>query len=291
MIFVFLFPVGVFLLYLGIVDNKRYGRFYNDLSKERKRQLTNLFKPLTYLGPVRYIMQTPKSYSALVVEEMLMRAGYPLGIKATHVVIAKFILPLVLGGGLFLYYGLQSATGIIGEMPVYPIFLAMTSAFYLPSAVLSYLVRYRKNKIAGELGLFTEVVFMCLKAKLSLREALEEAAKTTDYLQPYLTVCLNEWLNDRLMALTNLKRNVGTASFQLIIELLLQTAAIGDDNIADYLKENKRMEDEIKNLEISAKSKVRPLLLTIQLALPFIVILIVLFYPLVTQVEQLMNKI
>lgn len=287
-----LFSFGVLLIYFGLIDRNRHGRFYDDLAKERKRWLINLLKPLKYLGPIQYFLNTAqKSYSTVIVEEMLLKAGYPLGLKAGHVIMAKLVLPLVMGGGFLLLYGFQSVRGISGSMPVYLIFLIMVSAYFLPTALLSCLVRFRTNKVAVELGLFTEVVFMCLKAKLGLREALEEAAKTTDYLRPYLMICLNEWLNDRMAALNNLKRNVGTANFQMVIELLTQVAVIGDEKIADYLKENKRMEDELKNLEISAKSKIKPLILTVQLALPFIVILMVLFYPLVTQVEQLMNKI
>lgn len=291
MIYAILFSLGLFLMYIGITGRKEYGRFYDDFYTERKKRMTNLLIPLTYLGPVKYFVGTRKSYSTVIVEDMLMKAGNPMGIKVGYVIAAKFLLATGLGGVLFLYYGLRPLMGITRSIPVYLIFLAMVSAFYLPSAVLSCLVRIRKTKVDGELGLFTEVVFICLKAKLSLRESLEEAAKTTDYLKPYLMICLNEWLNDRLMALNNLKRNVGTSSFQLVVELLIQAAAVGDDNIADYLQENKRMEDELKNLETSARSKIRPLLLTIQLALPFIVILMVLFYPLITQVDQLMNKI
>lgn len=285
------FSAGVFLIYLVIVNRRRYGRFHDDLYKERKEQLISIFKPLSYWGPVQYILRRRKTYSLSALEDMLIRAGCPLGIKGKHVILIKVFMPLITGGGLALYYGVGSVTKISGGMPAYYMFLTMVLSFYLPSVIIDFLIRFRRNKVAHEQGLFTEIVFMCLKARLSLREALEEASKTTDYLKPYLMVCLNEWLNDRLTALNNLKKNVGVASFQLIVDLLIQAATIGDENIADYIKENKRMEDELKNLEISANSKVRPLLLTLQMALPFIVILMVLFYPLVTQVEQLIHKI
>jgi hypothetical protein len=132
---------------------------------------------------------------------------------------------------------------------------------------------------------------MSLQARLNLRDALKEASKTTKYLKPYLHICLNEWHNDRIRSLNNLKKNVGVLSFSLVIDLLIQAATVGDERIAQFLEENKKLEDEIKNLETTARNKTRPLLLTFQMILPLLVILVILFYPLSVQVENLMQDI
>lgn len=285
-----LFSTGIFLIFAGFFSKRKPGRFY-EKSRNRKRQLANILLPFTYPEPIQFLLRSERLYSLAITEELLKKAGCPWDLKAKHVMLVKILLPLLAGGGLVLYYGMGFPEKMTGGMPVYLVFLVMAGTFALPSFVIGVLIKCRQSKVEREQGLFTEIVFMCLKAKLTLREALEEAGKTTDFLKPYLTVCLNEWVTDRLMALNNLKRNVGTDSFQLLTELLIQAATIGDEKIADYLQENKRMEDELRNLSISAKSKVRPLLLTIQMALPFIVILTVLFYPLVTQVENLLKRI
>lgn len=147
----------------------------------------------------------------------------------------------------------------------------------------------REKKIIKEQSLFTEIVFMSLRARLNLKDAIYEASRTTNYLRPYLQVCLNQWHINKIRALVQLKKQVGITSFQVVVDLLIQAAKIGDDKIIDFLEENKKLEDEIKNIEISAISKARPVFLTLQMIIPMLVVLLVLFYPLITQTEKIIR--
>lgn len=297
------FGLGLGLIFFGLVNLRKKNRFQRDFNQAKRTYILDFLKPLTYLKPMQYWGDGGNSLSLLNIEELLHRAGHPWGIKARHVLIIRLLLPLVAIGAVILYYGLQGIINSVktltlqngvaiknisaGRMPLFLAFMLAMIAFYAPVFILRLLGKNRRKQVVNEQGLFSEVVFMSLKANLSLKEAVEEAIKTTVYLKPYLQVCLNEWLTDKIIALNNLKKNVGVPSFQLIIDLLMEAANAGDNKISDFLEENKRLEDEIKSLEVSAQSKMRPLILTFQMILPFFVILIVLFYPLVAQVEQI----
>jgi len=297
------FGLGTGLFFIGLFSVRR-NRLGRDLREQHKNFIFNILRPLSYLRPVRLLIGQTKTMRVVEIEDLLRRAGNPWSIKARDVLVTRALLSTIAVFGVLLFSGLETVRNSIRYLTfsngvvvseassfavpvVASLFLAVTS-FFTPQLILHYLVKRREMKVAAEQGLFTEIVFMCLKARLNLKEALEEATKTTDYLKPYLKVCLNGWPTDKLKALDTLKRGVGVAGFQVIIDLLVQVADVGDERIADFLERNKKIEDEIKNINISARSKVRPLLITLQMFLPFILILVVLFYPLIIQVEKLL---
>lgn len=248
-----LFGLGAGLFFMGLFYQSRTSRFKEDLREKQRSDFLGLFRPLLYLPPLQCLIKSRKSFSRMETQLLLERAGRPRGLTAEHIILARLLLPFV------------------------------------ATAILKIYIKHRERRVMAEQGLFSEILFMSLQARLNLREALEEAAKTTDYLQPYLRVCLNEWPNDRIRALHNLKRNVGVLSFSMVVDLLLQAAGAGDEKIAQFLEENKKLEDEIRNLEITARNKTKPLLMTVQMIVPLLVILIILFYPLSVQVEGLIN--
>lgn len=299
------FGLGMGLIFIGIFLRGRISRFRYEVRQQKKGQLLNLIKPLVYLKPVQFLLKSKKSFSRIEIEQLLERVGNPKGIKAEHIILAKLFLP-VLAVLIFLaYYGIHSTvqamqlTFVNGvaikkissiSKPVVFLVVSIFILFNTPDFLLKQYISKRERIVMSEQGLFSEIIFMSLQARLNLRDALEEAAKSTDYLRTYLQICLNEWHTDRIRALNNLKKNVGVLSFSIIIDLLIQAANVGDEKIAQFLEENKKLEDEIKNLEISARNKTRPLLLTVQMIFPLLVILIILFYPLSLQVESLITN-
>ncbi|MDX9872802.1 MAG: hypothetical protein RBT41_10335 [Clostridia bacterium] len=305
-LFSILFGLGAGLFFTGLFYPGRAGRFHRELKKQRRGAFRSFFTPFLYLGPLQYLLRSRKSFSRLETNLLLERAGYPLGLKAEQIILAKLLLPLGAVVILPASYVLQRTGGSIQRtltgalatpsMPSLEKLLPLLAIsifilFNTPGFILNLCGRQRERRVMAEQGLFSEIIFMSLYARLNLREAMEEAAKTTDYLQPYLRICLNEWPNDRIRALHNLKRNVGVLSFSMVVDLLLQAAAVGDERIAQFLQENKKLEDEIRNLEITAKNKTRPLMITVQMILPLLVILIILFYPLSVQVEGLIRTL
>ncbi len=300
-----LFGLGTGLFFIGSFSGRK-NRFGRDLREPNNNFILNILRPLSYLRPVRMLTGRTKTMSALEIEDLLRRAGNPCGIKTRDILLSRALLPFLAILGAILFYGFDAikhsfrqlsfsegvavSGGSSFGMPIFVILFFTVMSFFTPQLILHYLVKRREMKVAAEQGLFSEIVFMCLKARLNLKEALEEAAKTTDYLKPYLKICLNGWPTDKIKALDVLKRGVGVAGFQVIVDLLVQVADVGDDRIADFLEKNRKIEDEIKNINISARSKVRPLLITLQMFLPFILILIVLFYPLIIQVEKLLRS-
>lgn len=306
LIFALLFGLGAGLFFMGLLPVNRKNRFWQELKSERTSRWLALLRPLTYWGPIRCFLGEKKPLSLVEMEDLLNRAGRPWELRDRDILLARIVGPIIVLVGLALFYGTQATffslrqlaagDGVVitrtaaWAIPAIVALPATIAAFYAPVVILHYLARQREKRVMAELGLFSEVVFMSLKARLNLREAIEEAAKTTAYLKPYLQVCLNQWHTDRIKALYGLKRELGVPGFQLMVDLLIQAATIGDEGIAEFLEENKKLEDEIKNIEVSARSKLRPLLITLQMVLPFGVVLIVLFYPLITQVERIIRN-
>lgn len=264
-------------------------RFKREVQTLQKNWVINIFKPLLCLGSHNDLMKNRKPFSRVKTEQLLERAGCPRGLKAEHIMCAKMVLPL---SALLLLFALYAISYNKPSLSKFMSIATVSSCilYTLPEFLLNRYIRHREKKVFSELGLFSEIIFISLQAKLNLRDALEEAGRTTEYLRPYLLICLNEWHNGRLKALNNLKKNVGVLSFSMVTDLLIQAANVGDDRIVQFLEENKKLEDEIKNLEISEKNKTLPLLLTIQMILPLIIILIILFYPLSIQVENLITN-
>lgn len=299
-----LFGLGIGLLFMGLFLKDRTNRFKRELRETQKNQLLNLLRPLAYLKPIQYLLKGKKSFSRIETEHLLERAGRPSGVKAQHIILAKILLPLVIVFIVLVYYGLNHTAGVLKltfidgvaisktpslGKPLLVLLAGVIAGFNAPGLILKQYIRKRERLVMSEQGLFSEIIFMSLQARINLKDAIEEAGKTTEYLRPYLQICLNEWHNDRIRALNNLKKNVGVLSFSIVIDLLTQAAIVGDEKIARFLEENKKLEDEIKNLEITAKNKTRPLIMTAQMVLPLLVILIILFYPLSLQVEHLIR--
>lgn len=301
------FGLGVALLFFGLSMHRKSSRFSRDLYQERRSRVLGIFKPLRYTHLGKMLFQAKqKSLGLVEMEDLLNRAGHPYGLTPAAVQTAMTLLPVIALISLISYYGgtaFITAAKRLLTAPSLPftevrssgltvlIILAVgVLAYFLPVYILKYIAWVRENKVKEEQGPFTEIVFTLLRVKQPLRVALEEAGKTTDFLRPYIQVCLNEWPTDRFKAMQNLKKNVGVARFDVVIDLLIQTASIGDDKIADFLEENKKLEDELTNISISAKSKVRPLVMTFQMLIPLFIVFLVLFYPAMQQVRGLLSS-
>ena len=268
-----LFGLGVGFCFFGLSLQKQSDRFRRDLYQEKSRRLLGIFRPMLYTRLGRFIMGKPKSLSQAELESLLARAGRPWGLKPSSVQFARIALPVVsllmfifLYGAGLLWQAVQilfTAPGLhlnevrSGGLPVLFCLALVVFAYFLPVYMLQYLAWVRDNRIKEEQGTFMETIFTLLRIKQPLRVALEEAAKTAVFLKPYLRVCLNEWPTDRIRALRNLKRNVGVPRFEMIIDMLIQAATVGDDQIADFLEENKKLEDELINISASA-NQIRP---------------------------------
>lgn len=239
------------------------------------KKIPLLLQILLYLKPFKFIVNTGKLFSTQRIEELLRQASYT----------GKFSVPTIQHvQGLLILISLLAACFV----NIYLV-LTLPAAFFAPLFFLKIMAGRREKQVQEEQGLFTEVMFMSLRAHLNLRDALEEAAKSTVFLKPYLTICLNEWLTDKEQAMLNLKNNLPFPSFQMVVDLLIQVSRVGDERIIDFLEENKKLEDELKKLEITASTKIRPVLMTFQMVLPFGVILLVLFYPLLMQVRKILS--
>jgi pilus assembly protein TadC len=284
LLYCLLFGLGMGLCFFGLFWPCTRSRFPG---WKEKGFLLDPLRPLTYLRPVTHLINLQHLLGPLKIEELLSKAGHPWGMKPRNVLMLQYVLVLLvlLVGLILLLLDFLSGKGFIILL-----FWGITVGFLGLVGVLTVKARMRERKIIEEEGDFSETVLMLLRAGLGLREALEEASKTTVALRPYLHVCLNRWLTGKTQALLQLGKEVGVPSFQVIVDLLIQAVEIGDDRIADFLEENKRIEDKIKEMEISARSKLRPILLTFQMIVPFVVIMIVLFYPLVVQVEKVISS-
>ena len=289
----FLMSFGLILVFSGLAVPKRSTRFRRDLYRERRIWLLNLLSPLRYTRIGRYLSNQQKSLNLAELELLLYSAGQPFGLKARHIQLMRLLLPILLTAAFMVFYGLGAIfkAGRNSLFPFLIILLLAVIANYLPVTLLKYLERSRDSKVKEEQGTFTETVFTLLRVRQPLRIALEEAAKTTEFLEPYLQICLNEWPTDRVKALQNLKKNVGVMRFEVIVDMLIQAITLGDEKTSDFLEENKRLEDELINLSISTQSKIRPVLMTFHMIIPLAIILLVLFYPAMQQVHGLLYAI
>lgn len=295
-----IFGVGVSMFIIGLLIKPRKNRFKQITTREKKN-LMEILQPVMYWKITQLLI--PRGLSVVETEDLLARAGRPWNLTGRDVLLFRIILPImatVISLGFFgmrvFLLALQQITienGIaIKRLPAtgLPVIVVVGSfilGYFAPQLILKFLATTRERRITYEQKLFSEILFMSLRAKLSLREALEEAGKTTAYLRPYITKCLNNWATDRTKALHTLKKDVGTPSFQIIADLLIQAIEIGDENIPRFLEENTKLEEELKNIETSSKSKLRPIIGTVQMALPFIVMMFFLFYPLVQYLQEL----
>lgn len=240
-----------------------------------KNKMPFLLQILLCVRPVNFIANTIKSVSTPKIAGLLQRAALTDKIRTSSIYQLQGVLALIsiLAGCFISKY----------------LLLILPAAYFAPLFLLHFLAARNERRVHEELGLFTEIIFISLRARLNLREALEEAASSTVFLKPALRVCLNEWMTDKERALHTMKSYLPFPAFQLVVDLLIQVARVGDERIIDFIEENKKLEDEFRKLEVSARSKIRPVLITFQMVLPFGVILLVLFYPLLIQVRKILN--
>lgn len=248
-------------------------------------------------------MVNKKDFKTAEIEDLLQRAGYPWGLEAKDITLFRAAIPLLIMLMTFFLFTLSISYHAINQIdvidgiaikkypaPEIPLLIAVIGAilgYYAPYLLLKIIASSREKHVIAEQKLFSEILFISLKANLTIREAIEEANKTTNYLKPYIIKCLNEWHADRTRALNNLRKEVGIPSFQIIVDLLVQAIKVGDENIHKFLEENALLEEELVNLEITTKSKLRPIIGTLQMILPFILMMAALFYPLVEYMQDL----
>lgn len=160
---------------------------------------------------------------------------------------------------------------------------------YLPRLGLKYLTGAKHRRIKKEMKLFSEILFMSLRAKLTVRQSLEAGALATTYLKPALIRCLNVYDTDRELAINQLKEEVDMPSFDVLADLLIQAGRVGADNIHQFLEENTSLENELNNLNATSKSKILPVFGTVMLFLPFVAMMIIIFYPLAQNVTDMVK--
>jgi len=301
-----IFGLGIGLIYYGIVLKAKPNRFIR-VKKRKGEYFFNIIKIFSYLKVVRYFERKLTSTNKL--EELLIKGGRPLSLKAKDINLIRIVLPILLGG---IFFGLYSAKYLITTVksitfayasegviinpfhdlvkPIVLLVALVIFGYYAPVLWLQFIAKSREERFMNEHKLFSEILFLSLKANLSVYEALEAAGRVNLFLKPYIDCCLNEWMTDKYKALKNLSKEVGFKSFQETIDLLIQALSTGDEKIPCFIEQNTKLEEELKNIETTTKSKLLPLWGTVQMALPFVLMMIVLFYPLICDMQEMFSR-
>ncbi|MEG0296803.1 MAG: hypothetical protein RR620_08785 [Clostridium sp.] len=163
--------------------------------------------------------------------------------------------------------------------------------FLSPQLYLSSLAKKRNKNIQGELDKIELFSVIYLKAGYNIYDLLVAIEDVTYYTKPYFRKCINEFYINQEAALQNLANEINQEEFQLLADILKQALNVSNENITEFVEEHMTQLKKINYLNAQAENKKKPLKYVFVLALPLISIIILWFYPLVTEAIKIFEEI
>jgi tight adherence protein C len=206
----------------------------------------------------RLAMALPKSPKEMTrLRRQLISAGqYDLS-AAIYYSAAKFVLPVVLGGGVLLFGGLTTGWMFAA--------MAAVMGYLLPDLALSRMIRMHHKAIQNGLPDALDLMIVCIEAGSSLDQAILKASEELDLAHPALARELRIFITEtragkaRMEAFRNLASRTNVEDIRSLVTMLTQTDRFGTSvaqalrTHAEVSRTKRRQRAEERAAKIGAK--------------------------------------
>jgi tight adherence protein C len=170
-----------------------------------------------------FIPKSPKDMTKL--QRRLARAGFPKPDVAVVYSLSEMVLPIVLGGSVFMYFG--TASSVIFAL------LAAVIGYALPGFWLANRTAARQKQIINGLPDALDLMIVCVEAGAALDQAVVKASEELAIAYPVLAEELRVINTEiragkpRLEAFKNFASRTGVDDVRSLVAMLVQTDRFG----------------------------------------------------------------
>ncbi|MGB9804425.1 hypothetical protein [Desulfofundulus sp.] len=154
-----------------------------------------------------------------------------------------------------------------------------------------FVKKLTEEKKAGEVLLLYEVVSVYAVAGYSLYEALTAGAYLVRLIKDPLRRCLNSWGQGPERALQKLGKELGLPEADALVRILQRALVIGPGRLAEYLSQEGKTMENVRQFRIERGLGVRPIIQTLYLLLPGLALVGVTLMPVGYHISKLIMSI
>lgn len=218
--------------------------------------------------------------------DKLKLAGHPFGLDVFRYNLIK--LSLLLFVVLVFLVQLPVYRNVL-EIPFFTYFLFMAISWFGPDLIITLLASRRKTRLMIEISKFSHRISLCLTDKSELRETLLRASRTLPTLKPYINELSTNWNTGQEAAIYRFGQQVGITEVYPLVNTLVATTKVDSAEVVQMLE--KQMEEIDKTLEHEILRKIEnaPLYIIFLIMIPFTVVFVLLIYPWVRYMTELLS--
>ncbi|MDD4804672.1 MAG: hypothetical protein PHN69_05925 [Candidatus Pacebacteria bacterium] len=281
--------------------------------KSQKNKIFNYLEEIADNNFFRHFMLKEDSDQYVKLEQMIVRSGGLRGLTPNVVQLAKITLPFIVFVVLLASYlfrkiaqtvelnvshtkeiveqtdlfqsfvphtaTTQSGSTISGSAMLC-IFLISLLLYFVPEMIIKWRIKAKENRLKKELPIVeTFVVVMLETGVYTAYNILEVLMDTTEFLRPYISVCLNEYHINPKRAIQNMADKIDNEEFQVICNGLKQAVEVDKKYTAMFVQQHIEQIKRLEQLSREASIKKKPMIYVLLLALPLASIVIIWFYP------------
>ena len=163
--------------------------------------------------------------------------------------------------------------------------------FFLPEIYLKNRITKRKKEYLKELDTIELFTIIYLRANYNVYDLLVAITDVTTVSNKYFRECVNEFYINQEKALQNLADKIDIEEYQLLVDILKQATRVSGNNMIEFVQDHMKQLKKVHDLSIEEENKRRPLKYVFILALPLIGVIILWFYPLMSEAMSLFSEI
>jgi tight adherence protein C len=174
-------------------------------------------------GLSRMLPTSPKEMSRI--RRRLAKAGYYDGSASVIYAASEIVLPVLVGGALFLWLGMPRGI-LVGSLGAIVGYLA-------PGFILARMVTQRQEQLRHALPDALDLLIVCIEAGLSIDQALQKVSEELGVAHPALAAELHTLTNEvragkpRMEAFHNLAERTQVDDVRSLVAMLVQTDRFG----------------------------------------------------------------
>lgn len=131
-----------------------------------------------------------------------------------------------------------------------------------------FAAKLTEEKRAGEVLLLYELIGVYASAGYSLYEALSASVYMVDLVGGPLRMCLRGWGQGPQRAMEKMGKEIGLPEADVLVKILQRAAEVGSERLAEFLRQESEVMENIRQYRVERGLGVRPLIQTLYLLFP-----------------------
>ncbi|OXS55058.1 hypothetical protein B1A99_25095 [Cohnella sp. CIP 111063] len=161
--------------------------------------------------------------------------------------------------------------------------------YWLPMWIIMAAAKSQKAKWLMEIALFAERLSLCVSDKADIREMISRASRPLNLLKPHITELVEKWQVDQKKAIWGFQASVGITEIFPLVNALDNISKAKSTDIVHVLKDQTASIEAALEADVKKQIENAPIVISFLVLIPFLITLILLLYPWVTQASKLIS--